>query len=97
MEGHYISYTIIRHCLSLSLSVALIFGLYRPSSGPIALRNVLKCSICNFFTTIRFCHFSSAAFIEKNVERVPMASDNNVAYVRLYNHILLLQIIALDR
>ena len=23
--------------------------------------------------------------------------DNNVAYVRLYNHILLLQIIALDR
>ena len=60
--------------LSLSLSVVLIFGLYRPSSGPIALRNVLKCSICTFFTTIRFCHFSSAAFIEKNVERVPMAS-----------------------
>ena len=28
------------HCLS----VVLIFGLYRPSSGPIALRNVLKCS-----------------------------------------------------
>ena len=74
VEGHYIIYTIIGHCLSLSLSVALIFGLYRPSSGPIALRNVLKCSICTFFTTIRFCHFSSAAFIEKNVERVPMAS-----------------------
>ena len=26
------------------LSVALISGLYRPSSGPFALRNVLKCS-----------------------------------------------------
>ena len=44
VEGHYIIYTIIGHCLSLSLSVALIFGLYRPSSGPIALRNDLKCS-----------------------------------------------------
>ena len=26
-------------------SVALICGLYKPSSGPIALRNVLKCTI----------------------------------------------------
>ena len=36
MEGHYIIYTIIEHCLSLC--VALIFGLSRPSSGPIAFR-----------------------------------------------------------
>ena len=82
MEGHYkflliIIYTIIGHCLSLSLSVALIFGLYRPSSGPIAFRNVLKCSTLHTFVTIRFWHFSSAAFIEKNAERVPMASNNN--------------------
>ena len=65
MEGHYIIYTIIEHCLSLSLCVALIFGLSRPSSGPIAFRNVLKCSTLHTFVTIRFWHFSSAAFIEK--------------------------------
>ena len=53
------------------LSVALIFGLYRPSSGPIAF-NVLKCSTRHTFFTIRFWHFSSAAFIEKTAERVPM-------------------------
>ena len=63
------------HCLSLS--VALIFGLYRPSSGPIALRNVLKCSTWHTFFTIRFWHFSSAAFIEKNAERVPMLVRDN--------------------
>ena len=72
-----IIYTIIllMDTVSLSpstLSVALIFGLYRPSSGPIALRNVLKCSTWHTFFTIRFWHFSSAAFIEKSAERVPM-------------------------
>ena len=72
-----IIYTIIllMDTVSLSpstLSVALIFGLYRQSSGPIALRNVLKCSTWHTFFTIRFWHFSSAAFIEKNAERVPM-------------------------
>ena len=59
------------------MSVALIFGLYRPSSGPIAFRNVLKCSTLHTFVTIRFWEFSSAAFIEKNAERVPMASYYN--------------------
>ena len=73
-----IIYTIIGHCLSLSLSVALIFGLYRPSSGPIALRNVLNCSTLHTFFSIRFWNFSSAAFIETNAERVPMASIYNV-------------------
>ena len=58
--------------------MALIFGLYRPSSGPIAFRNVLKCSTLHTFVTIRFWHFSSAAFIEKNAERVPMASTYNI-------------------
>ena len=82
MEGHYIIYTIIGHCLSLSLSVALIFGLSRPSSGPIAFQNVnLKCSTLHTFVTIRFWHFSSAAFIDKNAERVPMASTNNCCCV----------------
>ena len=57
--------------------MALIFGLYRPSSGPIALRNVLKCSTWHTFFTIRFWHFSSAAFIEKNAERVPMLVRDN--------------------
>ena len=37
-----------------------------PSSAPIALRNVSKCSTSHTFFTIRFWHFSSAAFIEKN-------------------------------
>ena len=57
--------------------MALIFGLYRSSSGPIAFRNVFKCSTSHTFFTIRFWHFSSAAFIEKNAERVLMASWNN--------------------
>ena len=52
--------------------IFLFFTLYRPSSWPIALRNVLKCSTWHTFFTIRFWHFSSAAFIEKNAERVPM-------------------------
>ena len=42
--GQVIYTIIILKCLSVSLSVALICGLYRPSSEPIALRNVLKCS-----------------------------------------------------
>ena len=46
-------------------SVAFIFGLYRPSSGPIALRNVLKCSTWHTFFTIRFWRFNSTDFIEK--------------------------------
>ena len=54
------------------LSVALIFVLYRPSSGPIALRNVFKCSTWHASFTIRFWHFSSATFIEKTAERIPM-------------------------
>ena len=64
-------------------SASLIFGLYRPSSGPIALRNVLKCYTSHTFFTIRFYwHFSSAAFIETNAERVPMASlYNNSIYI----------------
>ena len=56
------TYTII---ISVSLSVALICGLYRPSSEPIALRKVLKCSTRHTLLTIRFWHFSSAVFIEK--------------------------------
>ena len=52
-------------CLSLSLSVLLIWGLYRPSSEPIALRNVLKCPTRHTLHIIRFWHFSSAAFVEK--------------------------------
>ena len=62
------AYNSIYTIILLSLSVALIFGLYRPSSGPIALRNVLKCSTRHTFFTIRFWHFSSAAFIEKNAK-----------------------------
>ena len=76
-----IIYTIILLMDSLSpspLSVALIFCLYRPSSGPIALRNVFKCSTLHTFFTIRFWHFSSAAFIEKNAERVPMLVSYNI-------------------
>ena len=49
-------------------SVALICGLYRPSSEPIALPNVLKCSTRHTVYIIRFWHFSSAAFIKKNVK-----------------------------
>ena len=48
--------------------MALICGLYRPSSEPIALRNVLKCSTRHTLYTIRFGHFSSAAFITKNAK-----------------------------
>ena len=29
------------------------------------MRNVLKCSTLHTFFTVKFCHFSSAAFIEK--------------------------------
>ena len=50
---------------SVSLSVLLIWGLYRPSSEPIALRNVLKCPTRHTLHIIRFWHFSSAAFVEK--------------------------------
>ena len=49
-----------------------LFLVFRPSSGPIALRNVLKCSTWHTFYTISFWHFSSAAFIEENAERVPI-------------------------
>ena len=55
-------------CLSLSLSVALIWGLYRPSSEPIALRNVFKCSTRHTLHIIRFWHFSSAVIITKNAK-----------------------------
>ena len=60
-----IIYTIILLMDSVSLSVALICGLYRPSSEPIALRKVLKCSTRHTLLTIRFLHFSLAVFIEK--------------------------------
>ena len=56
VEDHYIIYTID----------IFFFGLSRPSSRPIAFRNVLKCSTLHSSVTIRFWHFSSAAFIEKN-------------------------------
>ena len=53
------------HCLSLPhLCLWRLFSVCRPSSGPIALRNVLKCSTRHTFFTMRFWHFSSAAFIE---------------------------------
>ena len=55
-------------CLSLSLSVLLIWGLYRPSSEPIALRNVLKCPTRHTLHIIRFWHFSSAALIVKKLK-----------------------------
>ena len=61
-----IIYTIILLMVSVSLSVALIWGLYRSSSEPIALRKVLKCSTRHTLQTIRFWHFSSAALIVKN-------------------------------
>ena len=54
--------------VSLSLSVALIWGLYRPSSEPIALRNVLKCSTRHTLHIIRFWHFSSAVIIKKTAK-----------------------------
>ena len=50
------------------LSVLLIWGLYRPSSEPIALRNVLKCPTRHTLQTIRFWHFSSAALIVKKLK-----------------------------
>ena len=53
---------------SLSLSVVLILGLYRPSSEPIALRNVLKCPTRHTLHIIRFWHFSSAVIITKNAK-----------------------------
>ena len=52
------------HCLSLSLPHLYLWR--RPSSGPIALRNVFKCSTWHTFFAIRFWHFSSTVFIEKN-------------------------------
>ena len=56
--------------VSLSVTVALICGLYRPSSELIALRKVSKCSTRHTLLTIRFWHFSSAAFITKNAKNV---------------------------
>ena len=50
-------------------SVALIWGLYRPSSEPIALRNVLKCPTRHTLHIIRFWHFSSAALIVKKTKK----------------------------
>ena len=55
-------------CLSLCLSVALIWGLYRTSSEPIALRNVLKRSTRHTLHIIQFWHFSSAVIITKNAK-----------------------------
>ena len=49
-------------------SVALICGLYRPSSEPIASPNVLKCPTRHTLQTIRFWHFSSAALIVKKLK-----------------------------
>ena len=69
----YCIYTIILLMDSVSLSVALICGLYRPSSEPIALRKVSKCSTRHTLPTIRFWHFSSAAFITKNAKNVVCA------------------------
>ena len=63
-------YTIILLTVSVSpaLSVLLIWGLYRPSSEPIALRNVLKCPTRHTLHIIRFWHFSSAALIVKKLK-----------------------------
>ena len=61
-------YTIILLMDSVSLSVLLIWGLYRPSSEPIALRNVLKCPTRHTLHIIRFWHFSSAALIVKKLK-----------------------------
>ena len=63
-----IIYTIIL-LISVSLSVLLIWGLYRPSSEPIALRNVLKCPTRHTLHIIRFWHFSSAALIVKKLKK----------------------------
>ena len=66
--GPIIIYTIIL-LISVSLSVVLIWGLYRPSSEPIALRNVLKRSTRHTVHIIRFWHFSSAVIITKNAKK----------------------------
>ena len=75
----YLNLLFIMDTVSLSLAavVALIFGLYRPSSGPLALRNVLKCSSLHTFFTIRFWHFSSVALIEKKCRTGTCASNND--------------------
>ena len=69
-DNSCIIYTIILLTVSVSpsLSVLLIWGLYRPSSEPIALRNVLKCPTRHTLQTIRFWHFSSAALIVKKLK-----------------------------
>ena len=64
----YLYYNSPYFCLSLCLSVVLIWGLYRPSSEPIALRNVLKRSTRHTLHIIRFWHFSSAVIITKNAK-----------------------------
>ena len=58
-------YTIILLTVSVSLSVLLIWGLYRQSSEPIALRNVLKCPTRHTLHIIRFWHFSSLLSLQK--------------------------------
>ena len=84
-NSKYVIYTRILLMDSVSLSVVLIFGLYRPSPGPIALRNVLKCSIRHTLFIIRFWHFSSAAFIEKKRRTGTYASipKSNIGYFPL--------------
>ena len=54
----------------------------------------LKMFHLTYFLTriIRFWHFSSAAFIEKNAERVPMASNKNndymcIVHACVYEHV----------
>ena len=60
-------------CLSLCLSVALIWGLYRPSSEPIALRNVLKRFTRHTLHIIRFWHF----------RRLSLQKTQKTAFARL--------------
>ena len=42
------------------------------------MRNVLKCSTLHTFFTVKFWHFSSAAFVEKNRRTGTYASTNNL-------------------
>ena len=60
-------------CISRCLSVALIWGLYRPSSEPIALRNVLKRFTRHTLHIIRFWHF----------RRLSLQKTQKTAFARL--------------
>ena len=75
--GHIYTIILLMDTVTHLTSVALICGLYRPSSEPNALPNVLKCSTRHTCFTVKFWHFSSAAFVEKKRRTGTYASDHN--------------------